>query len=123
MSSILGEKPGWLSAQKEVAMFRSEVTTALCSLREWWPTDGAPRLDGGPEISGKVSRSSWYSQGARGCFLGPVRLPGKAGGNDKEGEGKMPRPGALKLQEGGSDVTVGTEGVFLLGQWMCKFQN
>lgn len=52
-----------------------------------------------------------------------VRLPGKAGGNDKEGEGRTPRPGALKLQEGGSDVTVGTKGVFLLRKWMCKFQN
>lgn len=66
-------------------MFRSEVTTALCSLRERWPTDEAPGLDGGPELVGKSAGAlGIHNKVLGGASWVRVRLPGKAGGSDKK---------------------------------------
>lgn len=60
-----------------------------------------PRLDGGPELVGKSAGAlGIHNKVLGGASWVRVRLPGKAGGSDKKGEGKTPRPRALKLQEG-----------------------
>lgn len=73
-------------------------------------------------VAGKLVGKSAGALGIHNKVLGDaswvhVRLPGKASDSDK-GEGKTPHPRALKPQEGGPDVTVGTKGVVFFTKTM-----